>query len=178
MSDQSKSISQNSGGKPRPRWWRWLRDIALLLLFFAAVQWWQARDLSKGPAPALVGHLSNGTPYQLDPAEGPTLVHFWASWCPICRLEQDSIASIAGDSPVITVATTSGSPQEVEAYLAGEGLRMPVLMDEDGEIARSWGVSGVPATFVVDTGGDISHAGMGYSSELGLRLRLWLAEGG
>ena len=53
---------------------------------------------------------------------------------------------------------------------------MPVLMDEDGEIARSWGVSGVPATFVVNTSGDISHAGMGYATELGMRLRLWLAE--
>lgn len=176
MQDQSKSIAQVSEDKRRPRWWRWLRDVLLLLLLFAAIQWWQARDLSSGPAPALVGHLSDGAPFQLDPAQGPTLVHFWASWCPICRLEQDSIASIAADKPVITVATTSGSPREVEDYLAEQGLRMPVLMDEDGEIARIWGVGGVPATFVVDTGGDISHAGMGYSSELGLRLRLWLSE--
>lgn len=104
------------------------------------------------------------------------LVHFWASWCPVCRLEQDSIASIAGDRQVITVATTSGTAEEVAAYLAGEGLSMPVLLDEDGEIARRWGVSGVPATFIVNMAGDITHAGMGYSSEPGLRLRLWLAE--
>ena len=78
--------------------------------------------------------------------------------------------------PVITVATTSGSADEVTAYLHEAGLVMPVLMDEDGEIARSWGVSGVPATFVVNTSGDISHAGMGYATELGMRLRLWLAE--
>ena len=160
----------------RPRWVRWLRDIVLLLLVLAAVQWWQARNLVKGPAPPLAGHLADGRPFQLDAAEGPFLVHFWASWCPICRLEQDSIAGIAADKPVMTVATTSGSADEINAYLREEGLKMPVLMDEDGDIARSWGVSGVPATFVVNTSGQISHAGMGYATELGMRLRLWLAE--
>jgi thiol-disulfide isomerase/thioredoxin len=160
----------------RPRWFRWLRDIALLILVFAVVQWWQARNLVKGPAPPLVGHLVDGSPYQLVAAEGPILVHFWASWCPVCRIEQDSIASIAADRPVMTVATTSGSAHEVAAYLRGQGLEMPVLMDEDGAIARSWGVTGVPAGFIVDTDGDIRHAGMGYATETGLRLRLWLAE--
>ena len=163
-------------GSRRPRWVRWLRDIVLLLLILAAVQWWQARNLVKGAAPPLLGHLTDGSPYQLDVAEGPFLVHFWASWCPVCRLEQDSVAGIAADMPVITVATTSGSADEIAAYLREEGRVMPVLVDEDGEIARSWGVSGVPATFVVNTAGDVSHAGMGYATELGMRLRLWLAE--
>jgi len=172
MTEQLKATR----GSRRPRWLRWLRDILLLLLIFAAVQWWQARNLVEGAAPPLVGLLVDGSPYQFEAKNGPFLVHFWASWCPICRLEQGSIAGIAADMPVITVATTSGSADEVAAYLREEGLEMPVLMDEDGAIARSWGVSGVPATFVVDTSGDISHAGMGYATELGMRLRLWLAK--
>ena len=168
--------AQASTDPKRPRWLRWLRDIVLLILALTALQWWQARDLAKGPAPALVGHLLDGSPYQLVPSEGPVLVHFWASWCPVCRVEQDSIASIAADRPVMTVATTSGSVEEVAAYLSGEGLEMPVLMDESGEIARSWGISGVPASFIVDSAGNIRHASVGYATETGLRLRLWLAE--
>ena len=161
--------------KRRPRL-RWLRDIALLLAVFVAFQWWQSRDLVAGPAPALLGHLIDGSPYQLDPADGPVLVHFWATWCPVCRLEQDSIASIAEDERVITVATTSGSSDELTAYLQDEGLVMPVLVDEDGVIAGAWGVQGVPATFVVDSQGRINHRSMGYSTELGMRIRLWMAE--
>jgi peroxiredoxin len=160
----------------RPRWLRWLRDIAVLLLVFGAIQWWQARNLVVGNAPPLAGHLVDGAAFQLDAAQGPYLVHFWATWCPICRIEQDSISSIAGDRPVITVATTSGDTDEVAAYLADHRLAMPVLMDEDGEIARAWGVNGVPATFVIDTAGAVRHAGMGFSTEAGLRLRLWLAQ--
>jgi thiol-disulfide isomerase/thioredoxin len=102
------------------------------------------------------------------------LVHFWATWCPICRLEQDSIASIAADWPAITIATTSGSAEELSDYLREDGLTMPVLLDEHGEIARRWGVQGVPATFIVDGDNIIRHAGMGFATEIGLRLRLWL----
>ena len=173
-----RSLQTQSGGARarRGRWWRWLRDIALLLLVFVAVQWWQARSLVHGAAPPLTGHLIDGSPWQLDPADGPQLVHFWASWCPVCRLEQDNIANLAVDGRVITVATTSGTADELRGYLAEHALQLPVLMDEAGHIARQWGVNGVPATFVVDTKGQIRYAAKGYSTEWGLRLRLWLAE--
>jgi thiol-disulfide isomerase/thioredoxin len=160
----------------RARWRGWLRDIGLLVLVVLAVQWWQSRNLVSEAAPPLVGLLLNGSPYQLDPADGPSLVHFWAEWCPICRLEQDSIDSIASDHRVITVATTSGDAEEVAAFVAREGLGFAVLMDEGGDIARGWGVNGVPATFVVDSAGRITSATRGYSTEIGLRLRLWLAD--
>ena len=160
----------------RPRWLRWLRDIVLLLLIFAAVQWWQARDLAAGLAPPLAGLLSDGREYRLSPADGPVLVYFWASWCPVCRLEQGNIEAIASDSEVITIATNSGSAAEVNAYLDEQGLGMKVLMDETGDIARHWGATGVPASFIVDRDGRIAYAGMGYATEIGLRARMWLAD--
>jgi peroxiredoxin len=54
-------------------------------------------------------------------------------------------------------------------------LSFTVLMDESGVLARRWGVRGVPATFIIDSEGRVDYAGQGYSTELGLRLRLWLA---
>lgn len=170
-------MSSSSSDRPakRRRWLAWLRDGVLLFAVLAAVQWWQARDLVSGRAPSLVGHLVDGTPFQLDASRGPYLVHFWATWCPVCRLEQDSIDAIADNLPVVTVATTSGTADELAAYLAEHGLRMPVLVDEDGEIARAWGINGVPATFVIDRAGEIRYAGMGYSTGMGLRIRMWWA---
>ena len=167
--------SDRSVVRPR-RWLRWVRDIALLLIVVGVVQWWQARDLASDRAPPLVGVMLDGSPFQLDPAQGPWLVHFWAEWCPICRLEQGSVADIADDHPVITVATTSGTADEVTAFLATQGVSLPVVIDEDGSIARSWGVEGVPAKFVIGTDGNIYSATMGYSTEIGMRLRLWLAD--
>ena len=158
------------------RYLRWLRDILIVLLVVGGVQWWQSRDMPRGEAPSLAGAGVNGGPMALANHRGePVLVHFWATWCPVCRLEDDSIASIAEDHRVISIASTSGSPAEVKSYLEENGLQMPVMMDESGDLARHWGVQGVPATFVIDSQGRIDYATKGYSSEIGLRLRLALA---
>lgn len=174
MTSSPNPSEQPAAGRSR-RWLRWVRDIALVLAVLAAVQWWQSRDLVKDQAPPLAGLLIDGAPFQLDPVDGPYLVHFWATWCPICRLEQGSIDSIARDHPVITVATSSGTAEELQAYMREHGLTKRVLLDEAGHLARAWGVAGVPASFVVDRSGRVRHARMGYSTGWGLRLRLWLA---
>ncbi len=160
----------------RRRWLRGLRDIALLVLLVGLVQWWQSRDLAGDLAPPLSGSTLAGARWRLDPAQGPWLVHFWAEWCPVCRLEQGSIAALAAAYPVITVATNSGTAAEVAAYLRDQGVDLPVVLDTDGAIAGRWGVSGVPASFIVGTDGRIHSATMGYTTGIGLRLRLWLAD--
>jgi thiol-disulfide isomerase/thioredoxin len=149
--------------------------LVLVLLVVFAVQWWHSRTLVEGKAPPLVGLMVDGSSYQLDPEEGVTLVHFWAEWCPVCRFGQDSIDRIADDHRVVTVATTSGEREEVQSYVDEHGLDMPVVVDNSGRLARSWGVQGTPSTFIVNEAGDIVFASTGYSSELGLRLRLWWA---
>ena len=54
-------------------------------------------------------------------------------------------------------------------------LTFPVMLDTSGELAQSFGVKGVPASFILDTNGEITFVESGYSSELGLRVRLWLS---
>ena len=103
------------------------------------------------------------------------LVHFWASWCRICALGQDAIKAIARDWPVITVAMQSGSAVDVRHHLQQAGLDFPVINDPDGRIARRFGVVAVPASFVVDARNHIAFRERGYTSEAGLRIRLWLA---
>lgn len=161
----------------RSRYLRWLRDIIILLLIVAGVQWWQARSMARGEAPPLVGPSIDGGELSLEQLRGqPVLVHFWATWCPICRLEEGSIDSIADDYAVLSVATTSGDAAELRAYMREQGLEFPVLLDETGDLTRRWGLQGVPATFIVDGEGRIEHASRGYSTEWGLRLRLVFIE--
>lgn len=160
-----------------PRWLHWLRDLVVLLLLVWGVQWWQSRQLASGPAPQLSGYDLHADLRTLSAYRGkPVLVHFWATWCPVCRLEEGSIDRLADDFPVLTVATTSGSAQELRTYLKKQGLSFPVLVDESGALARSWRVQGVPVSYIVDSQGKIAWSGSGYSSELGLRARLYLAD--
>ena len=159
-----------------PRWRSWLVNIALMVLIIAGVDWWKSRPLARGEAPPLAGLDLQGQWRDLRDGRGePVLVHFWGSWCPICRLMEGSIDAIAADHRVLTVAMQSGEAAEIGAYLQAAGLNFPVIADPNGAIARRWGVQGVPASLVIDGEGRIASVTVGLSTESGLRLRLWKA---
>jgi len=148
----------------------------VVLLLILGIRAWQQSGIASGPAPALAGVLLDGKPAALSTFAGrPVLVHFWATWCPICRAEQGSIDALAQEAPVITVAMQSGDHVAVTQHLRKEALSFPVLNDPDGAIAAQWGVRAVPASFIVDGAGQIRYVEVGYTTGIGLRLRLWLA---
>ncbi len=162
-------------GKPR-RWWRWLLEIVLILAVVLLLRAWLARDLAQGVAPAFEGHLLDGSPVVLaDYAEQPMLLHFWATWCPICRLEEGEIMRLSRSHPVLTVAMQSGTAAEVRAHLTERERELAVVNDPEGQLARTFGVRAVPSTFIIDREGRIVFRKQGYAPPLELRLRLWLA---
>lgn len=167
-----------ANSKSRAIKWRGYAVNALLfVIIVAGIRIWQQRDIVSGAAPALQGMTLSGWPYKLPahPAK-PVLVHFWATWCPICRAEQGSIAAITHDHPnIITVAMQSGSLEEVASYMREQGIDFPVVNDQDGTLSSTWGVHAVPASFIIAPDGRIRFVEIGYTTDIGLRLRLWLA---
>jgi peroxiredoxin len=152
-----------------------LIELLIVLLIVYAVNMWRTRDTASGPAPPLQGIALTGEQVSLAALQGDVaLVYFWASWCPICRLEQGTIASLARSTPTITVALSSGSDEEVRQHLDEQGLAFVTINDEFGAISQRWGVAGVPMIFIIDASGDVRFREMGYTSGAGLRLRLWL----
>ncbi len=140
------------------------------------VRFWQQQGVVSGPAPTLTGVLLDQKHFSLAAMKGqPVLVHFWATWCPVCGAEQDTIEALAKDHPTITVAMQSGAAAAVAEHLNKEALSFPVLNDPDGAISAQWGVRAVPTSFVVDGAGQIRFVEVGYTTSLGLRLRLWWA---
>ena len=159
------------------KWRSFALNALLFIVVVVAIRTWQQRDMISGPAPALQGTTLSGQPYHLPARPGqPVLVHFWATWCPICRAEQGTIDAIAHDNPnVITVAMQSGASEEVTKHMREQGLNFPVVNDADGRLAGAWGVHGVPASFILTPDGRIRFVEVGYTTAIGLRLRLWLA---
>ena len=162
--------------KPRRSLRRWALNLALILAAFAAIHWWQTRPLASGSAPSLNGRSVSGEPLDLRGFRGRSvLVHFWAEWCPVCRAEQGAIQSIADDFPVITVAMQSGDGAAVREFMEQEALSFSAIADPRGEIAGDWGVTVVPTSFVIDPEGVIRYNEVGFTTEPGLRARLWAA---
>jgi thiol-disulfide isomerase/thioredoxin len=163
-----------------PRWRRWLLEIAIFLVLFVAFQAWQLRDTARGPAPAIHGQRLDGSVFSLadwraSQPQQPVLLYFWAEWCPVCKTTAGSVANIAADWPVTTLANQSGPADAVRQVMAERGYAWPTLADPDGQAMRDYRLPGVPAFVIIDPQGQIRFVSVGYTSELGLRLRLWWA---
>lgn len=161
-----------------PRWRRWAGNIGFVLLLavvYFAVRTVQQHTLVQGPAPVLRAPLVQGGAFDLAaPRERPVLVYFWATWCAICKLEEGAIESLARDHEVVGIAMHSGADAEVVKYLRDNKLAVRTINDPEGSIARAWGVRATPTSFVIDSAGTIRYREVGYTTEWGVRLRLWL----
>ena len=112
-------------------------------------------------------HVKNGT---------PLIVHFWATWCPTCKLEASNIESISKDYEVLTIAVNSGSDKEIKAYMKERGLTFHVLNDSEGKWAQQFKVEAYPTTFIYDSQGILKFTEVGYTTTAGLLARLKMSE--
>ena len=104
----------------------------------------------------------------------PVLLYFWASWCPVCKAVSPAVAALQDDYPVVTVALSSGSWQQVQSFAREHDLGFRVVNDPDGEIARTWNVRGTP-TIAVLYQGRVTSMTSGITTPPGISMRLWLA---
>ncbi len=170
--------AKTQAGWWRSRWMGWLGTVLLFVLAYAGVRVWQGIGVEPYPAPPLAGTLLDGAAYILErETSKPRLVYFWASWCPICKVQQGAIDALMRDNDVITVASLkSGTVPELQQYLAQASLNWRVVNDPEDELARAWKVRGVPKMYIVDRRGQVRFQMSGYTSGIELRARLWFAE--
>lgn len=165
----------------RTHWKNHLRTFVLAAVVVLAIQAWQTRAVPNGLAPnvevllvQLDGTTSKSTLHDwraLHPGQ-PVALHFWADWCPICRTEENSITRLTADWPVLTVAMQSGPSDNVRKVLHKRELPWNATVDERGGTTHSFGFQAVPAFVVIDAKGNLRTPTMGYTTEIGMRLRL------
>ena len=105
----------------------------------------------------------------------PLLIHFWATWCPTCKLEAPNIQSIAKEYEVLTIAVNSGENNKIKAYMKEKGLYFPVVNDSEGKWAQQFHVEAYPTTFIYDAKGALKFTEVGYTTTVGLMARLKLS---
>lgn len=181
MSDPAASPPPVDASQDKsPRWRRWLLEGLIFLAVFVAFQLWQARATPRGPAPQFSGQLLDGQAFDLatwqrrDPAKA-SLLYFWAEWCPVCKTTAGNVTAVAEDWPVTSIAAQSGPDEKVARLMRESGYGWPTLADPRAAILKQYGLPGTPSFIVIDPAGNIRFVSIGYTSELGLRLRLWWA---
>lgn len=162
------------------RWQRWRKPLVEALALVAVIlviRAVQARTLVTGRAPSVVTRALDGAEARVGSASSQAhVLWFFATWCTVCRASEHNIAALSGNPNIILVASDSGSAESVRAFARARGIdRLRIINDEDGALARRFGVRSFPTTFAIASDGSIRSTDVGYSSELGLRWRLFRA---
>jgi len=166
--------------KKRKGWLGWLKEIVILTVMVIVIGWgidlWRSQSMATGLAPNLVAQsVSSGEVDLLAMSQKkPVMVYFWATWCAVCNSVSPSVDLISKHHQVVTIAITSGEKERIQHYLNAKQYNFNVINDHKGEISRSWGVSVTPTIFVIDKG-EISSVTTGFTSPMGMWLRLLFA---
>ena len=145
-----------------------------MTLFANAVSLYKSQDLNKESMPQISTRLINTHPY-VTPTDKPLLIHIWATWCPTCKLEAGNIQRVSQEYEVITFAVSSGSDLEIKNFLDEHNLDIKVINDKNAYWARKFNVSAYPTTFIYDKNRNLVFSEVGYTSSLGLFIRMWWA---
>jgi cytochrome c biogenesis protein CcmG, thiol:disulfide interchange protein DsbE len=141
--------------------------VALVATLLGILVW----RLAEGDEPPATGMAPLFTLERLDRAGNVSLaalrgqvivVNFWASWCRPCRDEVDELDSMwrryrSRGLVVVGIAFNDGK-SDARAFARKSGMTYPIVIDGGSNrdrTARTYGITGVPQTFLVDRGGRI-----------------------
>jgi peroxiredoxin len=133
--------------------------------------------LEKGKAPNFTLTDVRGGKVDLSGFRGRVVVlEFWATWCPPCREsipELNALYDKYKDKGVAVLAISvdkgDGALSTVNSFMKENAVRYPVLMD-DGKTNRSYGVTSIPALFLIDKEGRVVKRIAGFMPGLGENL--------
>lgn len=141
---------------------------------------WNGLDAGQ-PAPAFRANELNGEPITLADYRGkPVMLTFWSPDCGACREELPALQTIAADpnAEVTLVTVVSKMPATaVQQFVTEAGLTFPVIVDEAGQIAQDYEITGVPVSYFINPDGQIDHSiiGAGGEGDLQNNLFAWLS---
>ena len=155
----------------------YIKEIVTFLIFITIlmniISLYKSSDLNKEPLNKINLTLMNGEKYSY-PSDKPILVHFWATWCPTCTIEASNIQRISQNYEVITIAVKSGT-NEIKKYMKEKNLDFRVVNDKSAFIANEFKIAAYPTTFIYDKDKNLVFSEVGFTSTLGLWLRMWWA---
>ena len=153
---------------------RWLIRGSVLVLFLTLLGLaWVNRATyapldSGAPAPDFAYPTLEGDTIALSDLRGEVvLLNIWATWCPPCVREMPSMQRLyemLGDQGLRIVAVSVDAPGalgDVRTFVHEYGLEFDILLNPGGGIQDTYGVTGMPTTWLIDRDGRIRRKVLG-----------------
>jgi cytochrome c biogenesis protein CcmG/thiol:disulfide interchange protein DsbE len=110
------------------------------------------------------------------------VLNFWASWCDPCRQEapvlQHGWGRLRDDGVVFVGLNMQDLSDDARDFLREFDVSYPNVRDRGNEVARRWGVSGLPETFFLSEEGEVVGHVVGALSERELTAGVAAARAG
>ncbi len=125
-----------------PRWSHLPLQMALALALFVGVSAYQTRNhVAHQLAPDFTLVDLAGNPVSLSAyRHKKVLLHFWATWCGVCRAELPSLRSLqrslGPDEVLLTVVEDSADVQAVRSFVREHELAYPFFSAPTRPVAR------------------------------------------
>jgi peroxiredoxin len=125
----------------------------------AAMARLEALDLRRASAEIRLPDL-HGKEWELSALRGKVVVvNFWATWCPPCRKEFPDLEAIYerfANKGLVVLAISDEEADKVSHFLATQKVTFPVLLDSGRKVTESFGIVGIPKSFVYDREGKLA----------------------
>ncbi len=109
---------------------------------------------------------AEGGMFQLSEHRGKVVfINFWATWCPPCLEEMPAMERLfqrsQKDSLVMLAVSVDADPTVVAQFLNEQRFTFTVGIDPKMELASTYGVRALPASFIVDRQGHLAALALG-----------------
>ena len=109
----------------------------------------------------------------------PVLINLWATWCPPCRAEMQTLETVYNDYKdqgfiILAVNMTSqDDSQAIIPFVEEQGITYPILLDDKGEIAQAYQMKSLPSSYFIGRDGIVHEVVIGGPmAEATLRTRI------
>ncbi|MDA3808246.1 MAG: redoxin domain-containing protein [Thiomicrorhabdus sp.] len=184
-SKQTDTPEKKSEVSPKTQsFWKknWVKNTLTGLFFvgvFLLLRPYMQGDVVEGQAPIMQVQSITGKAIDLQALNQqgkPVLIHIWATWCPICDISKGGIESVAKDYAVINIASMSADDDQLLTFAQENEMNPDIIVNDlEGKWQKAFGAKAVPADFVIAPNGEIAFVEVGFTTSMGLRLRLWWA---
>ncbi len=105
------------------------------------------------------------------------ILDFWASWCGPCRMAMPVLDNFVKSAKpegvrVFSVNTWENNPAKAANFMSEKGYAMELVYGNN-DVAKAYGISGIPYICVIDREGNIRFEAKGYNDTLEEELIWW-----